>query len=174
MEVLIAPRDFLGYDVGRVPIKERLGHEVLIVLPEQVSDVPVAMVVPLNLFVEPAVFSECQRLSAQLVRLLLFLITLLLLITATIRDIFGRLRVVRHDERLVSQFALVYEHICVPQAHHLLIIHTEATAVGGLLASKSLRRYLRHVPIAHIDVIELVPFVLTIRVQAELLLLLDV
>ena len=64
--------------MSSVPIQKGLRHEVLIIISEEVSDVPVPVVVPLDLLIQSVIFFEDERLCAQLVLGLLLLLLLLL------------------------------------------------------------------------------------------------
>lgn len=49
--VIVAPGDFTWDHVLRVPVEKYVVHEGAVVTSEQISDVPVTMVVPLNLLI---------------------------------------------------------------------------------------------------------------------------
>ena len=67
MEVIIAPCDSLWDHEVCVPVKKHFRREILVVISEQVSNVPIAMVIPLDALVQRIVSFELQCLGAKLV-----------------------------------------------------------------------------------------------------------
>ena len=63
--------------MSSVPIQKGLRHEVLIIISEEVSDVPVPVVVPLDLLIQSVIFFQDECLRTQLVLGLLLLLLLL-------------------------------------------------------------------------------------------------
>ncbi len=66
MEVIIAPCDSLWDHEVCVPVKKHFGCEILVIVSEQVSDVPVTMVIPLDALVQRIVCFELQCLGTKL------------------------------------------------------------------------------------------------------------
>ena len=130
MIVLVAPGSLLGNNVGRVPVKKRLRHEVLIVVSKEISDVPVSVIIPLDLLVQSIVLFKHESLRSQLI---------LWLICST--GCSFCLRLICHNERFVGQFALVDQDVRVAHAHDLLVV-AEATVVRCLFSSERLSRNL--------------------------------
>ena len=79
---------------------------------------PVPMVVPLDLLVQLVVFFQDERLRAQLVLGLLLLLLLLFGRSRflVVRAFLQRLSILSHNQRLISELALVDEYICVAHA----------------------------------------------------------
>ena len=67
VEVIVAPRDLGWYNGLSVPVEERLRHKVLVVLSEKESDVPVAMIFPLDLLVQRVLAVQFEFLSPKFV-----------------------------------------------------------------------------------------------------------
>ena len=85
---------------------------------------PVPVVVPLDLLVQSVVFFQDERLRAQLVLGLLLLLLLLFCSCRflVVRAFLQRLSLLSHNQRLISELALVDEYVGIAHAQHLLVV----------------------------------------------------
>ena len=163
--VLVAPWHFGRDDARRVPVQQSAGDEALVIVTEEVADVPVSMIVPLDLLVQGTVRCKAEDLGAELVVGFGFFST----ISSGLLD--RGCILVGDEEGLVRQLALVDQYVGVPHAHHWA---TVAKATHSLLSSERLGRDLGCVEVPDPDVVEFVPLFLALAFQLKLLLLFDI
>ena len=106
MVVSVAPRDLFWDYVISVPVEQGLRDETLVVISKEVPDVPVAMVLPLNLLVQRIVCCEDQLLRSKLVGC-----NIVAFGSCRLLDLF-----ISDNERLVRELALVDEHVSIAHA----------------------------------------------------------